>query len=137
LARLNRRTTQSTIAGLLLLLLPGIAFAGSEAVVRPALEALGKGRLPDSMTPETVRGVETELNLYLRDTLGALGALKSLYGMGPVTPSEPFVFDGKPQKLEQFQAIYERGWIQWRVFIRPDGKIGRLVPFSINAPGTD
>jgi hypothetical protein len=44
---------------------------------------------------------------------------------------------GKFGALQQFQATYEHGWIQWRVSVQPDGKIGKLVAFSINAPGRD
>lgn len=77
------------------------------------------------MTKAAARQTQTDLNLYLRDTLVKLGPLKSLYGMGAVG------------KMQQFQATYEHGWIQWRVRVQPDGKIAKLVPFSINAPGTD
>lgn len=89
------------------------------------------------MTPAAARQIQAELDQYLRDALSKLGPLKSLYGMGSAAPATPLVYRGKHQKLAQYQATYAHGWIQWRVFVRPDGKIGRLVPFSINAPGTD
>jgi hypothetical protein len=47
------------------------------------------------------------------------------------------IYAGKPQQIDQFQAIYERGWIQWRVFVTPEGKLARLIPANINAPGTN
>ena len=109
-----------------------------EAVVRAALANLASGDpVDDLMTPEAARQMQVELDQYLRDTLLKLGPLKSLYGMGSAVPATPLIYSGKHQKLAQYQATYEHGWIQWRVFVRPDGKIGRLVPFSINAPGTD
>ncbi len=77
------------------------------------------------MTKAAARQTQVELDLYLRDALTKLGPLKSLYGMGTIG------------KMQQFQATYEHGWIQWRVTVQPDGKIRKLVPFSINAPGTD
>ena len=109
-----------------------------EAVVRAALVNLASGDPVDGlMTPEAAHQIQVELDQYLRDALLKLGPLKSLYGMGSAVPATPLIYRGKHQKLVQYQATYEHGWIQWRVFVRPDGKIGRLVPFSINAPGTD
>jgi len=102
------------------------AAAKPETVLRRTLEELQKGEAPAAlMTADAARQTQSELNLYLRDALAKLGPLKSLYGMGTIA------------KMQQFQATYEHGWIQWRVTVRPDGKIGKLVPFSINAPGTD
>jgi hypothetical protein len=102
------------------------AAAKPETVLRGALEQLQHGEIPTAvMTKTAARQTRTDLDLYLRDALANLGPLKSLYGMGKIGG------------LQQFQATYEHGWIQWRVSVRPDGKIGELVPFSINAPGTD
>ncbi len=109
-----------------------------ESVLRSALERLATDDTAAGLlTPKAQRQMQTELNQYLRETLLKLGALKSLYGMGSAEPATPLIYAGKKQKLMQYQAIYEHGWIQWRVFVRPDGKIGRMVPFSINAPGAE
>lgn len=109
----------------------------SDAVLRTALDALAAGQTPPAMTEDAARLLRTEMDLYLRDTLAKLGELTALYGMGSSDARPPFIYEGKSRRLDQFQAVYARGWIQWRVYVRADGKIARLVPFSINAPGTD
>lgn len=108
-----------------------------DVILRAALEDIASEGQSKLLTPGAARQMRREMDLYLGDTLKKLGAMTALYGMGSADPAPPLVYRGKKQKLAQYQATYEHGWIQWRAFVRPDGKIGRLIPFSVNAPGTD
>ncbi len=110
----------------------------SEPVLRKVLADMEQGK-PDyaMMTPDVAEQTKVGLRQYLQETVVKLGPLKRLDFMVSMDPPNPMIYDGKPQQIDQFQATYEHGWIQWRVFVTPDGKLARLIPANINAPGVN
>jgi hypothetical protein len=110
----------------------------SEPVLRKVLSDLERGQ-PDytMMTPDVAEQTKAGLRQYLQETVVKLGPLKRLDFMTSMDPPQPMIYDGKPQQIDQFQATYEHGWIQWRVFVTPEGKLARLIPANINAPGVN
>lgn len=108
------------------------AIPSTQTILRAALDDLEQGRPSyDRMTPDAARALRADLRQYLQDVVAKLGPLKSVYAMGSAAP------DAQDPSLEQYQATYDRGWIQWRIAVQPDGTISRLVAHSVNAPGTD
>lgn len=103
---------------------------GAEAALRDAIAAIARGEpsyshmAADAAT--LIRGMAGKMAPAL-EKFGAIAAVKYL---GAVEPAQPFMFAGEAQKLDEFEVGHAGGTSVWRIFVQPDGTIGRIVPFS-------
>ncbi len=101
----------------------------SEAILRAVLDDIAGHRPPAPMTP-AARAMFAAVLPRIQPTLEKFGVLQSVKYLGRVDPPQPLEYRGKPQKLDQYEALYTNGTVVWRIFVQPDGQIGRLVPFA-------
>ena len=101
----------------------------SQLIFRAAIEDIGANRTPATLTP-SARAMLTGALPRVQPVLEKFGTLQSVKYLGQIDPPSPLEYRGKPQKMDQYEALYAGGTIVWRIFVQPDGRIGRLVPFA-------
>jgi CubicO group peptidase (beta-lactamase class C family) len=99
------------------------AAPGSEAAVRRLIDELRLGQPNyDLMAPQLARATRRQI-AEEQATMAKLGALRALKftGVGPAGPSI-------------YQATFENGALQWRIWMNPDGRVD-IFAFRAVSPG--